>query len=168
MRLKSTSMNKSELKCPRDNACLEEGEFHGVRLHKCQKCDGTFLPRKSLPSLLKIMSHEIISTIPIDYPIEKILDHDGDLICPRCDQQMEHYGYMGTKHIMIDCCNTCVNIWTDAEELGGMSLLYARTEKRSEHMKNLAEEHIKNLNQSLDTHFVSQAVSAAFLTGFIM
>jgi Zn-finger nucleic acid-binding protein len=45
---------------------------------------------------------------------------------------MDHYGYMDTKWVMIDACRSCHLMWLDTDELGLMSLMYARSRMRAQ------------------------------------
>ncbi|MFH1500289.1 MAG: zf-TFIIB domain-containing protein [Verrucomicrobiota bacterium] len=103
-------------------------------------------------------------TIPLDYPIETILDKGGGLLCPRCTATMEHYAYMGDKHIMIDSCSACKHIWVDAEELAGMSLVHARSERLSDRRRTQAQRTATRRHGLVDSHMIARAVEAGLLT----
>jgi Zn-finger nucleic acid-binding protein len=121
--------NERRLRCPRDGTPLDVGTFHGQPLSKCPTCSGAFFRQRSPLPLLNVLSKDVRDTVPLDYPVETIRDKGGGLACPRCFATMGHYGYMGGRHIMIDSCAACKHIWVDAEELAGMSLLHARSER---------------------------------------
>lgn len=40
---------------------------------------------------------------------------------------MENYGYLSTSEVLIDGCLKCWLVWTDAEELGVMAAIHARS-----------------------------------------
>ena len=48
---------------------------------------------------------------------------------------MNHYGYMDTKWVMMDACSACNVLWLDTDELGMVSLLYARSQVLSERIQ---------------------------------
>lgn len=162
-----SATNGSRLRCPRDGAALDVGAFHDEPLCKCPACNGAFFQQGSVLSLLKALSKDIRDTIPLDYPIETILDKGGGLFCPRCTAAMEHYAYMGDKHIMIDGCSACKHIWVDAEELAGMSLLHARSERLAGHRRTHAQRTERRRHGLVDAHMIAQAVGTAILTGSV-
>lgn len=155
------------MRCPRDGAVLDVGTFHGEPLCKCPACNGAFFHRRSLLSLLKALSKDIRNTIPLDYPTETIVDKGGGLLCPRCTATMEHYGYMGDKHILIDSCSACKHVWVDAEELAGMSLLHARSERLADRRRMQAQRTQRRRGDLVDSHMIARAVEAGLLTNSV-
>lgn len=45
---------------------------------------------------------------------------------------MENYGYMETRFVIIDACWKCMVLWIDADELGPMSWIHARSQMHSD------------------------------------
>jgi Zn-finger nucleic acid-binding protein len=58
-----------------------------------------------------------------------IPDKKGRVVCPQCGSQMENYGYPSSDKVQIDGCANCRLVWTDADELGVMAALHARSKK---------------------------------------
>lgn len=128
-------MDTAKYKCPRDGATLQAGLCFGVKLHRCQECHGILIQQKLVRPLLREMSKDLITRIPLDYPIKQLPDKGSGINCPICSGPTENFGYMGCKFVLLDCCHKCKVLWIDTEELGTMSLQYARTERRSEEMQ---------------------------------
>jgi Zn-finger nucleic acid-binding protein len=118
--------------CPRDKTILEYGHFHDVEMYRCPECMGVLVERKRIPRVLEEMSRELLKTISIDVPLDKIEDRGRLHTCPKCYSETENYGYMGSHNVMIDCCKKCAAVRLDTDELGAMSLLHALTQKRIE------------------------------------
>lgn len=118
--------------CPRCEQELVAGEFRGMMLDMCTKCYGILLEQPRLLALLDEMAGDLKDTIDISMPLEVVPDSGGDIACPRCREAMNHYGYMDTKWVMIDLCPGCNMLWLDTDELGMVSLMYARSKLLSE------------------------------------
>jgi Zn-finger nucleic acid-binding protein len=156
-------------RCPRDKKILEYGHFHDVEIYRCPECQGVLVEQKRLPRLLEEMGRELLKTISIDCPLDEIEDQGRLFHCPKCSSETEHYGFMGSKHVMIDCCKKCSAIWLDTDELGGMSLLHARTQKRMEtaeiERKQVRMEASRVLSKSVN---LRAATNRGLLLGFIL
>lgn len=124
----------AELKghCPRCSAELVPGEFRGLQLDMCAQCSGILLEQVRLLSLLDAMMQELREQIDLNLPLEAVPDRGVQITCPRCHGDMEHHGYMESKWVMIDSCPACQVTWLDADELGLVSLMYARSRMRAE------------------------------------
>ncbi len=160
-------MSGSRLKCPRDGTVLDAGTFHGQLLFKCSTCNGAFVEQRFLLPLLKALGKDIRHAVPLDYPIDTISDKGGGLLCPRCAATMEHYGYMGDRHIMIDSCSACRHMWVDAEELGGMSLLYARGERFGADRRARDQSRAGDFYSLFDSHVLRVALEIGLLAGCV-
>ena len=118
--------------CPRCQQELVAGEFQSVELDMCAGCYGIVLEQNRLSGLLDVMANDLKDSLDLDAALEAVPNQGGEIACPRCHAQMEHYGYLGSNWVMIDSCKTCHVLWLDTDELGMMSLLYARSQMRSE------------------------------------
>ena len=76
---------------------------------------------------------------------------------------MERYGYMGSHRVMIDGCEDCNALWIDALELAAMAKMSVRLDKNMERFR------LSDRPADIVTvHMIMQAVSSAFLTGFVL
>ncbi len=121
--------------CPRCQQELRAGEFKGMELDMCANCYGILLEQSRLLGLLEVMANDLQETIDLSMPLEAVSDPGGGIACPRCRATMEHFGYMGTKWVLIDSCRSCNVLWLDTDELGMVSLLYARSLVLSERIQ---------------------------------
>lgn len=155
-------------KCPRDNSKLEYGNYCGVNFHRCPKCQGVLILQKLIYSLLDIMTKKLQQTITFDCPLEKIVDKGEGILCPICNKEMENYGYMESRFVMIDACHTCKVVWMDTNELGAMCVQFARTQKRLNYAHLQEERRIIESLRLSDSLAVAKIVENHLLYGFVI
>ena len=101
----------------------------------CTNCYGILLEQRRLLGLLEVMANDLKETVDLSMPLEAVSDPGGGIACPRCRGAMNHYDYMDTKWVMMDACPACNVLWLDTDELGMVSLLYARSQVLSERIQ---------------------------------
>jgi Zn-finger nucleic acid-binding protein len=155
--------------CPRDKAFLEYGHFHDIEMYRCPECLGILVEQRRLPKLLEEMSRELLKTISLDVPLDTVEDKGHISVCPECRSEMENYGYMGSPHVMIDRCKKCNSIWLDTDELGAMSLMHARTQKRIETAQIERKQLMRESGRAL-SHAIAlrKATNRGLLLGWIV
>ena len=117
-------------------------KLHEVEMRICAGCMGLLVEQRRLLPLLDAMAQELLAEVEVDLDTEvEMIEDPGPVgACPSCGSAMDCDGYMGSKEVFIDRCNSCWRIWIDPMELGAMSLMYARAEKKLEYTeKKLAE-----------------------------
>jgi hypothetical protein len=60
---------------------------------------------------------------------------------------MEKADYCGAKLVFFDRCNRCALLWIGSEELGAMSLMWARMEKRIARARSQSEENLAGMSK---------------------
>ena len=130
----------ADMSCPRCGEHLGESKLNEVEIRICAGCMGLLVEQRRLLPLLDAMALELLMEVDLDTEVEMIEDRGPVGACPSCGSAMDCDGYMGSKEVSIDRCNSCWRIWIDPMELGAMSLMYARAEKKLEYTeKKLAE-----------------------------
>ena len=129
-----------DMSCPRCGETLVDRKLHEVEMRICSGCVGLLVEQRRLLPLLDAMAMELLAEVDLDTEVEMIEDRGPVGACPNCGGSMDCDAYMGSKEVFIDRCNSCWRIWIDPMELGAMSLMYARAEKKMEYTeKKLAE-----------------------------
>jgi Zn-finger nucleic acid-binding protein len=152
--------------CPRCCLDLQPGKYADMDLFLCPTCRGVLIAQHRLPSVLDTLARSMREIISPDDPIELVKDKGAVGSCPACRNPMENYGYMGSKAILIDRCNSCDSYWIDALELGAMSLLYARTELRAQVVEKELDRVRKEAQQVADNNAITSAIGRFMMGGF--
>lgn len=150
------------MQCPRCDTSLAEGQYEQVVAFLCQSCAGILIKQRDLPSVLDRLSLDLYASVSISMNLPVVPDINNVIDCPECRSKMEHYGYMGSHKVMIDCCASCNWLWLDALELSAMAKMYVRTDKSRERSLSLYK-----TSDIVGTHMITEAVSKAFLMGFV-
>lgn len=132
------------MRCPRCQGSLGDASYEGVAIHSCGKCDGEWLDRDELQSIVQNWEQKFSPTelkrLSAVHHADFTLDEDEkSLECPRCpDETLERFNYAATSGVALDKCPTCGGIWLDENEL--------------EQVQILAEEWNKELANDLDKY----------------
>ena len=145
---------------------MKQGTFNGVQAYHCLECDGKLLNQMKLVPFLKALSAKL--NVPSgSIELQPKVKESSSYSCPKCHSPMDKFGYMGTNKVYIDNCFSCRLVWTDNHELSEMCILFVQTnavlEKRTELTNNL----IQGMNNAVDFSIYSQAISRAFVHGFV-
>jgi len=97
--------------CPRCDSLLQAGAYQGQSVQHCPSCAGTLFAPAALGNAIELLSAEFFSKICPDTVLPELPTPDGLLGCPLCLHQMEHYGYMGSRKVMLDSCSLCNVVW---------------------------------------------------------
>lgn len=155
--------------CPRCDGTLQPRTVEGVHVDVCDGCTGTLVPVNRLVPLLDAMSGPLLHVLDPDEPIEPSPDDGVHVTCPHCRRTMEPFGYLGMKTVIVDRCSDDMVIWADAGELGVMSVLHAKTTRRTEAMELQASERrnamARRTSLALSARERSSRVAGAMLTG---
>jgi Zn-finger nucleic acid-binding protein len=116
--------------CPRCQGELEAVSPKGVQVLSCPKCHGTLLADGQLPVLLEVMSAELVKAFNPDAKLDAVPDRSGAIACPVCQRAMSTDDYCGAHLVFFDRCEGCGHLWLDAEEVGAMSMMWARMDAR--------------------------------------
>lgn len=118
------------LPCPRCDGVLHEKPMDGATVLVCDDCTGALVAQSDLVPVLTALAPPTMLVMDPDEPLEPMPDPGVHLPCPHCQREMEPFAYMDEPGVIADRCPTDQVIWADAGELGVMSVIYARTNKR--------------------------------------
>lgn len=155
------------MKCPRCDQPLEAGTYHEVEIDKCPGCQGLLVSNKVLTPLLEAMTRDLVGSIDPDLPLDPLKDKGPGLRCPRCEGEMEHHGYMETKLVFVDTCDSCFVLWLDSDELAVMSQLFAKTTRRSTIRQAERDQQMREMERRFDATLAARSVQRRLLRGFI-
>jgi Zn-finger nucleic acid-binding protein len=125
--------------CPRCGEALEAAELRGVPVHACKVCQGTLLGQLDLPRTLESLSAPLLRTFDPDAKLERAKPDGSRIDCPKCKRRMERDDYCAAGLVLFDRCTSCALLWFDADELGAMTLMWAKMNARlAEHRQAIA------------------------------
>jgi Zn-finger nucleic acid-binding protein len=116
--------------CPRCRTPLEPATLRQIPVEACKSCKGTLLAQGRLSELLDELSTPLLRSFDIDAKLEATNDPNGRVDCPRCEKQMDRDDYCAAGLVFFDRCTPCALLWLDADELGAMTLMWARMNGR--------------------------------------
>jgi hypothetical protein len=88
------------------------------------------LEQEALMPALGALSAPVLDSFDADAPLAALPDRTGAAACPGCGKAMEKVDYCGAKLVYFERCDRCDLLWIGNEELGAMSVMWARMEKR--------------------------------------
>jgi Zn-finger nucleic acid-binding protein len=109
----------------------------GVLVDFCDQCFGIWFDKNELASYI-----ELSKDIP-ELKEMKEAATPTDLICPKCQSQLEELPFSSKTSILVDRCTNCGGIFFDRGELKDAEKASAELETMEERFKNV----ISNLTQ---------------------
>ena len=144
--------------CPRCGAALAGRAIGGVGLEACESCNALLVKQSALMPALEALSADLLESFDPDAPLLALPDRAGQTACPGCGAAMEKADYCGAKLVFFDRCNRCALLWIGSEELGAMSLMWARMEKRIARTRAQTEEHLAGMTARVDAAHLRRVV----------
>jgi Zn-finger nucleic acid-binding protein len=121
------SETNAALSCPRCKLALGALEVRNIALQGCGNCKGVLVGQSDLPRLLAATSADLLKSFDPETTIEPVKkDAGAGAACPRCAAAMENDDYCAAGLVHFDRCARCNVLWLDADELGAMTLMWAR------------------------------------------
>ncbi len=133
--------------CPRCGQTLGGRTIRGVGLEACESCNVLLVKQSALMPALEALSADVLEGFDPDAPLLALPDRTGQTACPGCRAAMEKADYCGAKLVFFDRCNRCALLWIGNEELGAMSLMWARMEKRIARARSQTEENLAGMSK---------------------
>jgi Zn-finger nucleic acid-binding protein len=152
-------------KCPRCSEPLAQVALKGVDAQSCPKCGGTSLAQLRLMAVLEAMSVELLETFNPDTKLDPVPDRGAGLPCPRCQRPMTTADYCGANLVTFDRCESCAFLWIDADELGTMTLMWARMDARRSRLNAQVEEMIDGMDSLIRSQRIKRTVQRALFAG---
>ena len=147
--------------CTRCGKALGAREISGVGLQACDACNTLLVKQSALMPALEALSAPVLESFDPDAPLEALPDRTGAAPCPGCTRAMEKADYCGAKLVYFDRCNRCGLLWIGSEELGAMSLMWARMEKRIARARAQTEENLAGMTARLDAQHLRRVVESS-------
>jgi Zn-finger nucleic acid-binding protein len=119
---------------------MSQGSLRQIPVSACQACKGTLIAQLDLPRLLEALSAPLLRSFDLDAKLEAVPDTSPRIACPRCTKTMDRDDYCAAKMVFFDRCNRCSLLWFDSEELGGMTMMWARMNARQTRAQELSLE----------------------------
>jgi Zn-finger nucleic acid-binding protein len=123
-------MHVPRITCPRCDRELEEARLRQVEVRLCTQCRGSLLEQVRLSPLLEALSTELTATIDPDARLAPVADPGRRVACPSCRKTMDSDDYCAAGVVSFDRCNTCRLLWLDSDDLGTMTIMWARMNLR--------------------------------------
>jgi len=133
-------MGGSEALCPVCGQGLKTANLAGVNVRICPQCRGTLLAQIDMIRTLEAMSAEMIKGFDPDQKLDPVSAQPGAINCPACARAMTKDNYCSAGLVFFDRCEACRLLWFGTDELGTMTLMWARMERRLERVQKATEE----------------------------
>ena len=133
-------MGDPEALCPACGLALRATNLSGVAARVCGQCHSALVGQIDMIRLLEAMSVELLKTLDPDTKLEPVGKADDAVACPSCKRTMARDNYCGAGLAHFDRCEPCRLLWLGADELGTMTMMWARMEKRLERVQKVRQE----------------------------
>ena len=133
-------MGGSEPLCPACGQGLKTASLAGVSVRLCPQCRGTLLAQIDMIRTLEAMSSEMLKGFDPDEQLDPVPNQRGAIACPVCAGAMTKDNYCSAGLVFFDRCEACRLLWLGTEELGTMTLMWARMERRLERIHKATEQ----------------------------
>src|SRR6185436_1280149 len=133
-------MGGSQPLCPACGQGLKTASLAGVSVRICPQCRGTLLAQIDMIRTLEAMSSEMLKSFDPDEHLDPVPNQRGAIACPACAGPMTKDNYCGAGLVFFDRCEACRLLWLGTDELGTMTLMWARMERRLERVQKATEE----------------------------
>ena len=144
--------------CPRCGAALAGRMVGSVGVESCDACERLLIKQSALMPALEALSASILEAFDPDAKLEALPDRSGSTTCSGCRRSMERADYCGARLVYFDRCSRCGLLWVGSEELGAMSLMWARMEKRIARTRAQTEENLSGISACLDAAHLRRVV----------
>jgi Zn-finger nucleic acid-binding protein len=156
-------MGGTEAACPVCGPPLRAANISGVAARVCGQCQGTLLAQIDMIRTLEAMSVELLKAFDPDMHLDPVGSTRGVVACPQCQAPMARDDYCSAGLVFFDRCERCRLLWLGAGELGTMTLMWARMEKRLERAQRHTRELLNDADEFVSGVQLGRAASRALL-----
>ena len=156
-------MGGSEPLCPACGQALRTTEASGVSLRVCGQCHGTLVAQIDMIRTLDAMSAELLKTIDPNVKLEPVGKMDGKVSCPVCAREMARDDYCSAGIAHFDRCEPCRLLWLGADELGTMTMMWARMERRLERTQKETQAALDEADTFVGSTLLGRATQRALM-----
>jgi Zn-finger nucleic acid-binding protein len=146
--------------CPACGETLRATSLSGVDVQVCGRCHGSLLAQIDLIRALDAMSVELLKTVDPDMTLHPVGKEDSAVACPVCARPMSRDDYCGAGLAHFDRCEPCALLWVGAEELGTMTMMWARMERRLERSQERTREALAEADEFLTAVQIGRVLGA--------
>ena len=136
----------AEAMCPACGQALTTADLKGVSVRLCPQCRGTLIAQIDMIRTLEAMSAEMLKGFDPDERLDPVPNQRGALACPACRATMAKDNYCAAGVVFFDRCEACRLLWLGPDELGTMTLMWARMERRLERAHKATEEMLDDMD----------------------
>jgi Zn-finger nucleic acid-binding protein len=154
-------MGGPEPLCPGCRQELRTSDLSGVSVRVCGQCHGTLLAQIDMIRMLEAMSVELLKSIDPDTKLNPVGKADGTVACPACSRTMARDDYCAAGIAHFDRCEPCRLLWLGADELGTMTMMWARMERRLERAQKQTQEALAEADSFVGSVMLGRAAPAS-------
>ena len=154
--------------CPQCGAHLAIGRLNDVELIVCRACSHVSVLQRSLASLLELTSARIARQVDPDATMSRLPNVEKEIKCPNCSKPMNIDDYCAAGVVEFARCEQCSLLWLSAAQLGVMSMLWVKMNKRIELTRALNEQRLRDADEFVDAVLVGRAVSDMLGSGLML
>ena len=145
--------------CPGCGDGLAAATVDKTEVVVCGKCSHVSVSQRGLAGLLEAASVRVLQEVDLEHrmaPLARLGQRTG---CPSCRRPMAVDDYCGAGVVEFDRCERCELLWVGPEQLGAMSMLWARMNKRIELVHAFNEERLKDAGDFVDVTLLGRAMA---------
>jgi hypothetical protein len=133
----------------------------------CEKCHCLIIRQPDLAHLLETLAGALTKTFDPDMRLASVMHARPATACPNCKKEMDQGDYCDAGIVGFERCETCNLLLLDADQLGSMTLMWARMDARLDREQALNRERLKELDNFVDRVLLSRAVSGIITNGLL-
>jgi len=128
------------MNCPKCKTSLEQIDYEGAQIDKCNRCNGTWLDDGEIVRIVKTreetFSPELVKeTLALAFSGIPKEEQINVVNCPKCNSGMEPINYDYSSGIILDRCPNCQGLWLDGGELEKVQIVRELSEEDFEKNK---------------------------------
>ena len=152
--------------CPACGQALRATEISEATVRVCAQCHGTLIAQIDMIRTLEAISKELLATIDPDVELTPVGKMDGKVACPRCAREMARDDYCSAGLAHFDRCEPCRLLWLGADELGTMTMMWARMERRLERTHKATQAALEEADDFVSHALLRRATERALMRLF--
>jgi Zn-finger nucleic acid-binding protein len=152
--------------CPACGQALRATDIAGAKVRVCSQCQGTLIAQIDMIRTLEAVSAELLKTIDPDVELTPVGKMDGKVSCPICVREMARDDYCSAGLAHFDRCEPCRLLWLGADELGTMTMMWARMERRLERTQKATQTLLDEADEFVGHALLQRATQRALLHFF--
>jgi Zn-finger nucleic acid-binding protein len=125
------------MNCPKCNIALKSSVYEGVKVDKCEKCNGTWLDDGEIERIVETKEEKfdaklVRETLALGFTGVPKEEQQTVVQCPKCGAGMEAINYDYSSGIILDRCPEGHGLWLDSSELEKAQIVREQSEDEFE------------------------------------